>query len=99
MSAVSHQNAKQVGLAVLFIGLGWLFLTGYWWPGILFVIGFMVIVQGMAEGKRLSEMQGGLILVGVGTIFALGFKLWLLFIAAGLALLFVYAVRRPAASA
>lgn len=98
MSAVSHQNAKTVALAVLLIGLGWLFLTGDWWPGILFVIGMTMLVQNMVEGRPASSARGGLILIGIGLIFALGLKLWLLLILAGAALLVAYMVRRPDAA-
>lgn len=95
MSAVSRDNARHVGLGVLLIGLGWMFLTGYWWPGILFVLGFMMIAQAIAENRRASDMRSGVLLIGLGVIFAVGLKLWLLLILAGLALLFASAVRRP----
>ena len=98
MMTSSRQDARRVGLAVLLIGLGWLFLTGYWWPGLLFVIGFTMIAQGIAEGRGSSDLRTGLLLIAIGTVFAFGVKLWLLLILAGLALLFVAAVGRPAAT-
>ena len=47
---VSGQRANEISGAIWLIGLGILFVTGYWWPGILIVIGAGSIAQGLAEG-------------------------------------------------
>lgn len=42
--------AAEVQSAVWLIGLGLLWLTGWWWPGILIVIGVSMVAGAMARG-------------------------------------------------
>lgn len=42
-------QAQAVQSAVWLIGLGILFLTGWWWPGILIVIGASMVVGALAQ--------------------------------------------------
>lgn len=43
-------RGKDVQSAVWLIGLGILFLTGKWWPGILILIGISMVVETLARG-------------------------------------------------
>jgi hypothetical protein len=55
-------EAQAVQSAVWLIGLGVLFLTGWWWPGILILVGLSMIAGALvrgsappAEAERLPE--------------------------------------------
>ncbi len=50
-SAQLKEKADAIGGAVFFIGLGILLLTGWWWPGIIVVIGVSSVVTSLLAGK------------------------------------------------
>jgi hypothetical protein len=81
------RRGNQVSGAVFLIGLGLLFLTNFWWPGILFVLGAAAIAQGLSEGRGWYALQGGVWLIGIGLVFSIGFSLPLLLILLGLSML------------
>ena len=69
---ISGHRANEISGAIWLIGLGILFVTGYWWPGILIVIGAGSIAQGLAEGRGWYGFQGGLWAIGLGIWFMFG---------------------------
>jgi hypothetical protein len=83
---ISRARAGQITGGVFLIGLGLLFALGWFWPGILYLIGTTSIVEGLTqpEGRRRSgPLQGGLFMIGLGVVFTLGFNLPLLLIILG----------------
>jgi hypothetical protein len=48
-----HGPAAEVQSAIWLIGLGILFLTGWWWPGILIVIGVSMVAGALVRGIEL----------------------------------------------
>lgn len=44
-----HAQAEAVQSAIWLIGLGVLFLTGWWWPGILILVGLSSVLGAVAE--------------------------------------------------
>jgi len=96
------KRASNIGSGVFLIGLGCLFLTGWWWPGLLFVCAASILTRDMAAGKRPQDALGAWWLIGIGVIFALPSSgvirfsqlLPLLLIALGVAML-VQAKRAP----
>jgi hypothetical protein len=89
------QNADRVGGGVFLIGLGIIAIFNYWWPGIMFVIGAMLITKGLVSGQRLENLTGAFVVIAIGAIFALEDvignigSLWpIVLIAAGLFMLF-----------
>lgn len=62
---------ERTFLGVFLIGLAVLFFTGYWWPGILFVIGISGVARALSEGKPWSGDRGALVLIGLGIVFAI----------------------------
>lgn len=78
-----EKRASDISGGVFMIGLAVLFLTNYWFPGILFVIGAASIAQGLAKGRAWYGMQGALWTIGIGLVFAFGFSLPLLFLLIG----------------
>lgn len=63
-------NRNQVSGGVFLIGLALLFITGFWWPGILFVIGVSSIARAVyEEEKHWTQASGGLWMIGLGLLF------------------------------
>ncbi|HWE39477.1 MAG TPA: hypothetical protein VG406_23195 [Isosphaeraceae bacterium] len=89
-----RRRADEISGAVWLIGLGVLLITGYWWPGILFVIGAGMIVQALAEGRAWYASQGALWMFGLGIWFATGAPIGALFIVLGISAL-LGAIFRP----
>ncbi len=68
---ISKERSDQVFGGVFLIGLAILFLTSYWWPGLLFVLGIAMLAQTYTQGKALTSNTRALILLGLGVLFAL----------------------------
>ncbi len=66
-----EEKASQVGTGVFFVGLGLLFFTGWWWPGIMFVIAASILARTMAAGERWASATGALWLIGIGVVFGM----------------------------
>jgi predicted phage tail protein len=81
-------RADQVAGGVFLIGLAVLFMTGFWWPGILFVIGASSMARGVAEGHDWYSVPGGLWMIGLGLVFFFGFSWPMILILIGLSMLF-----------
>ena len=64
-----QENAAQVGGGVFLVGLGMLFLTGWWWPGVMFVCAASILARTMAEGKPLRRATPAFWLIGIGIVF------------------------------
>ncbi|GAB4572197.1 MAG: hypothetical protein Kow0077_10910 [Anaerolineae bacterium] len=92
---MQRQHAEQVAGGVFLIGLAVLFMTGAWWPGIMFVIGASSLARGLAQGNNWHTMQGGLWMIGIGLMFLFGFNIGVLLLVIGLSMLFGYMFRPP----
>jgi hypothetical protein len=69
---LTQQQANAVNGAVWLFGLAALFATGFWWPGIMFVIGVSGVVQSMVRGHGLFY--------GLQTsLWAFGLGIWAIF--------------------
>jgi hypothetical protein len=60
----------QTFAGVFLIGLAILFITGWWWPGIMFVLGIAGIVRAVRDGRAWNDDRGPLVLLGIGVVFA-----------------------------
>ena len=100
----NRNNPDQTFWGVMLIGLAVLFLTNWWFPGILFVVGGAQMARVYAEGKTWShqDARGALIVLIVGVVFAAGglFALFsgallpIILIGAGVFLLFGDQIRK-----
>lgn len=95
MDMHTQRDPQQIGGGIFLIGLALLFLTGWWWPGIMFVIGASMLARTIAEGDAWQSNRGALMVILIGVIFGLPSSfinadlLWpLLLIGAGLFMLF-----------
>ncbi|MCE2472850.1 MAG: hypothetical protein J4G18_13355 [Anaerolineae bacterium] len=66
-----EEKASQASTGVFFVGLGLLFFTGWWWPGIMFVIAASILARTMALGERWQSATGALWLIAIGVIFGI----------------------------
>ena len=56
----NEEKASQASTGVFFVGLGLLFVTGWWWPGIMFVIAASMLARARALGESWSSATGAL---------------------------------------
>jgi hypothetical protein len=66
-----REDAGQISGGVFLVGLGLLFLTGWWWPGIMFVSAASILARTMVEGKPLNRATGAFWLIGIGVLFGM----------------------------
>ena len=64
-------NHNQVAGGVFFIGLGLLFVSGYWFPGIFFVIAASKLAGAFAKGERWQAQGSAFWMIAIGLAFAL----------------------------
>jgi len=71
MDFEKRQDAGQISGGVFLVGLGMLFLTGWWWPGIMFVTAASIIARTIAEGQHPKTATGAFWLIGIGILFGM----------------------------
>lgn len=77
---LNSEQANAITSAVWLVGLGILLTTGFWWPGILFLIGAGAIAQGFVNGRGWASLQLGVWTIGLGFVFLSRFFLLGLFV-------------------
>ncbi len=93
--AMSSERAGQITGGVWMIGLGILFYTGMWWPGIMFVIGASAILQGLVEGRGWYSFQGGIWSIAIGVSALYHFNIAIFFVAMGVSMILMALIRPP----
>lgn len=68
----SDNRSDQIFGGVILIGLGILFVTGWWFPGMLFVISAAMFARSYATDEPLTKNTGALILFAIGLFFVFG---------------------------
>jgi len=66
-----RDDAGQISGGVFLVGLGLLFLTGWWWPGIMFVTAASMIARTIAEGNDPKTATGAFWLIAIGVLFGM----------------------------
>ncbi len=72
MPAIAWLNSrreKEIGGAVWLIGLGVLFLTGTFWPGILVLLGITGYVHETAQGRQAEAARSLIFFAGIAVLF------------------------------
>jgi hypothetical protein len=87
------QQANAITGGLWLIGIGVLFATRFWWPGILLLIGITMIAQGLVEGRGWYGLHGGfwMILIALWAMFR--FSIAIFFIALGIYVIFSAVVK------
>ena len=96
MRALSEEKAGQITGGIWLIGLGVLFYTGRWWPGIMFVVGASSIVQGLVKGRGWYAFQGGLWCFAIGVWALFHFNIAIFLVALGASMIVLAMFRPPA---
>ncbi len=68
-SAWGSNREKEMNTALWLVGLGVLFLTGTFWPGILLLVGFSSYLQGVARGRQQKALRGLIFFTGLAILF------------------------------
>jgi len=66
---MTEKRSSEILGGTFLIGLAILFLTGWWWPGIMYVIGIALIARTVSEGRNWTDERAGLISIGIGVFF------------------------------
>ena len=90
MSNEKQSQADLASGAVFMIGMGLLFVTGWWWPGMLFVIAASSFARVMADGRSWTSEKSAIWMVGIGLIFALNLPWGAVLIIIGLSMFWNY---------
>lgn len=88
-----ESRSDQAAGAVFLIGFGLLFITGWWWPGMLFVIAASTIARAMTSGQDWKSATGALWLIGIGLIFMFNLSWGFVWILVGLGMFAAYMMR------
>lgn len=72
MQLFNGKQGEQVTAGVMLIGVGFLFLTNSFFPGIFLVVALGLVARSLAEGKGWFDNKGALVLVGLWVLFAFG---------------------------
>lgn len=80
-------KSEQMSGAIFLIGLGLLLITGWWFPGILFVIGASSMATALAKNHPWTSATGALWMFGLGLIFWLNLPWGFIFILIGISIL------------
>jgi hydrogenase/urease accessory protein HupE len=93
--AHKRQVAAGITAGIWLIGIGLLFATRFWWPGILFLVGLTAIFQGWVRGQPWYSINGGFWAIFIGIWAVMRFNMAFLFIGLG-AWAILLALLRPA---
>lgn len=85
----TQERANAVTAGIWLIGLGVLFATRFWWPGILFLIGITAIVRGSVGHHGLAPIHGGIWLLLIGCWALMRFNLTMFFVVLGVYVIIV----------
>jgi hypothetical protein len=77
------ERAHAVTCGIWLIGLGVLFATHYWFPGILLLIGLTAIVEGAVRGRGWQSVHGGLWMLVIACWAMMKFNIAVLFVGLG----------------
>lgn len=78
-----NQRANALVGGIWLIGLGMLFATRFWWPGIMFVIGIAAVVQCWIRGHPLYAMHAGFWAIFIGFWAVFKFSMAFFFVGLG----------------
>jgi membrane-bound ClpP family serine protease len=92
MQYFEGKQGDQVTAGVMLVGVGILFLTNSFFPGIFLVVALALVARSLAEGKGWFDNKGALVLLGLWVLFGFNWfnlNVWpLLLIALGAYMLF-----------
>ena len=88
-----ESRSDQAAGAIFLIGFGLLFITGWWWPGMLFLIAASQMARAMSEGQHWSTATSALWLAGIGLIFTFHLSWGFIWVMIGFGMFAAYMLR------
>jgi len=82
------QQSNAITAGIWLIGLGVLFATRFWWPGILILVAITSIVQGWSLGRRGDGLHVAFWMILIAVWAMVRFSMAFFFIALGLYVIF-----------
>jgi hypothetical protein len=84
---LDENQRSSISASITLVGLELLFLTGWWWPGIMLVIAVVILAEGAMRGELRCGLQGAgwLLAIAVWSIF--NYNVGLLFVVIGVGVL------------
>ena len=82
-----NPKAEQISGAIFFIGMALVWMTGWWFPGMFFVIGATIMASAIVNNHPWTSATGALWMFGLGTIFWLNLPWAFIFLLIGLSML------------
>jgi hypothetical protein len=61
----SGQRRSGIGGGIILLGLGLLIITGWWWPGIMLVLGVAFAVERLLQGRNRDAVVVAVIFIGI----------------------------------
>lgn len=92
---IDNRQANAISTGVFLIGIGVLFYTRFWWPGILFLLGVQGVIQGLVRGRGWYAFQASFWLFAIGFLALFHFGLPLLFVCLGIGVLLNAFIKPP----
>ncbi|MEP7291406.1 MAG: hypothetical protein ABI835_06460 [Chloroflexota bacterium] len=68
---MTEKRTNEIFGGTFLIGIAILFVTHWWWPGIMFVIGIAMIVRAVAQGRNWMDERSGQVVLAIGVFFTL----------------------------
>lgn len=65
MRTMSGQRRSGVEGGIILLGIGLLIITGWWWPGIMLVLGVAFAVERLLRGRTRDAVVVAVIFIGI----------------------------------
>jgi predicted tellurium resistance membrane protein TerC len=62
---MSGQRRSGIGSGIILLGIGPLIITGWWWPGIMLVLGLAFAVERLLQGRTRDAVVVAVIFIGI----------------------------------
>ncbi|HET9657766.1 MAG TPA: hypothetical protein VFP72_20610 [Kineosporiaceae bacterium] len=69
MPTSTSRSSDSVRSGIFLLGLGTLLITGWWWPGVLLVIGAALTAERLVQGRFRSAGVVALVFIAVPVVF------------------------------
>jgi hypothetical protein len=89
----SSEPLKNLMGGIWLIGLGVLFYTGRWWPGILFLVGITMLIEGWIREHFWAGVQAGFWIIFVAVWALFRFSIPFLFVGVGASMILATLVK------
>lgn len=65
MSGMRGERHSEVAGGIILVGLGLLLITGWWWPGIMLVLGVAFAAERLMQGRFRAAVVVAVVFIGI----------------------------------